>query len=58
MWYAVAEYADETRIEKYLPYNEKGNYSAECERQYDIECWLISQHDNCIYYSVVYVEED
>ena len=33
MWYAVAEYADGTRIEKYFPYHENGNYNAECERQ-------------------------
>ena len=58
MWYAVAEYADGTRIEKYFPYHENGNYSAECERQYDIECWLLSQHEDCTFYSVVYVEED
>ena len=32
MWYAVAEYADGTRIEKYFPYHENGNYNAECER--------------------------
>ena len=58
MWYAVAEYADGTRIERNFPYHENGNYSAECERQYEIEYWLISQHDGCIYYSVVYVEEE
>ena len=58
MWYAVAEYADGTRIEKYFPYHENGNYSAECERQYDIECWLISQHEDCTFYSVAYFEED
>ena len=57
MWYAVAEYADDTRIEKYFPYHENGNYSAECERQYDIECWLLSQHEDCTFYSVVYVED-
>ena len=57
MWYAVAEYADGTRIEKYFPYHENGNYSAECERQYDIECWLLSQHEDCTFYSVAYVED-
>lgn len=58
MWNAVAEYADGTRIEKNFPYDENGNYQAECERQYDIECWLMSQHEDCIFYSVAYVEED
>ena len=57
MWNAVAEYADGTRIEKNFPYCENGNYHAEVERQYDIECWLLSQHDDCTYYSVVYVED-
>ena len=58
MWYAVAEYADGTRIEKYFPYHENGNYNAECERQYDIERWLLSQHKDCTFYSVAYVEEE
>lgn len=61
MWYAVAEYTDGTRIEKYFPYHENGNYNAECERQYDLECWLIEQgeeHGGCTFYSVAYVDED
>ena len=57
MWNAVAEYADGTRIEKNFPYCENGNYQAECERQYDLECWLLSQHDDCIFYSVAYIED-
>ena len=57
MWNAVAEYADGTRIEKNFPYNESGNYQAECERQYDIECWLMSQHEDSIFYCVGYVED-
>ena len=57
MWNAVAEYADGTMIEKNFPYCESGNYQAECERQYDLECWLLSQHDDCIFYSVAYVED-
>ena len=58
MWNAVAEYADGTRIEKYFLYHENGNYNVECERQYDIECWLLQQHEDCTFYSVVYVEEE
>lgn len=57
MWNAVAEYADGTRIEKSFPYNEAGNYGAECERQYELESWLIGQHENCTYYSVSYIED-
>ncbi len=57
MWEAIAEYADGTRIEKYFPYNENGNYNAECERQYELEAYLIGLHDNCTFYSVSYIDE-
>ncbi len=57
MWNAIGEYADGTRIEKNFLYNEGGNYNLECERQYDIECWLLSQHEDCTFYSVAYVED-
>lgn len=59
MWEAVAEYADGTRIEKMFPYCENGNWLAENERQYPIECWLIEEaHEDCVWYSVNYVEGD
>ena len=54
MWIAVAEYADGTRIEKNFPYNEGGNYNKECEKQYELEAWLIGLHDDCVFYSVSY----
>ena len=54
MWYAVAEYEDGTRIEKYFEYRENDNYHAENERQYQLEAWLIEQHDGCTFYSVSY----
>lgn len=57
MWEAIGEYADGTRIEKNFLYGEEGNYSRECERQYDLECWLLSQHEDCTFYSVAYVED-
>ena len=57
MWNAVAEYADGTRIEENFFYNEDGNYCAECERQYELEEWLLGQHEDCIFYSVCYVED-
>lgn len=57
MWIAIAEYADGTRIEKKIPYCEDGNYSKESEKQYEIEEWLIGQHDDCIFYSVSYEED-
>lgn len=56
MWYAVAEYEDGTRIEKYYPYTANGNYNKECEEQYNIECNLLEK-EGCIYYSVTYVDE-
>lgn len=57
MWNAVAEYADGARIEKNFYYNENGNYQAECERQYELEEWLLGQHEDCIFYSVTYIED-
>lgn len=57
MWNAIGEYADGTRVEKNFLYNEGGNYNLECERQYDLEYWLLSQHEDCTFYSVAYVED-
>lgn len=37
MWKAVAEYANGTRIEKCFPYQERGIWTLENERQYDLE---------------------
>lgn len=58
MWLARAEYRDGTEIEETFPYRENGIYSAECDRQYEIECWLLEQHPDCTWLSVVYVEEE
>lgn len=52
IWYACAEYADGTRIEKYFPYYEDGDYEKEEERQYELEAWLLGKHEGCIWYSV------
>lgn len=57
MWIARAEYADGTSVEKRFPYHEHGVYERECERQYELECWLIERHDGCTWYSVDYEEE-
>jgi hypothetical protein len=57
MWEARATYEDGTEVCKYFPYNENGNYTAECERQYELEEWLLGYHDGCTWYSVTYVEE-
>jgi hypothetical protein len=52
-WLAEAEYADGTTIERWFPYNEGGNPIAENDRQYDIECWLLEQHPDCTWMSVI-----
>lgn len=28
-----------------------------CEKQYELEEWLIGQHDDCVFYSVSYEED-
>lgn len=56
MWLAEAEYADGTSISRYFPYNENGNYNLECERQYQLECWLIERNTECVWYSVNYID--
>ena len=57
MWIARAEYADGTSVEGQFPYRERGIYSLECERQHELECWLIERHDGCTWYSVDYEGE-
>lgn len=57
MWHAIAEYEDGTVIDRLFSYNEGGNYQLENQRQYELECWLLEQHEGCTYYSVSYEEE-
>ena len=57
MWVARAEYKDGTEIEEYFPYYEDGNWLAENRRQQQLEEWLITQHEGCIWYSVDYEED-
>lgn len=56
MWIAEAEYADGFSVIKNFPYRENGNYHAECERQHELEEWLVTRHEGCTSYSVSYVE--
>lgn len=42
-WNAAATYADGTEIDKDFPYCERGNYKAECDKQYALEWWLMEQ---------------
>ena len=57
-WVAWARYADGTEIEKAFPYRENGSYSRECEREYQLECWLIEEHEGCVEYSVNFVDDE
>lgn len=57
MWLAEARYEDGTEVRKEFVYNEDGNYYRECDREYELEAWLIGLHDGCIWYSVVYTED-
>ena len=56
-WFLCGEYADGFSFEKYVSYCENGNYHEECLRQQQLEEYLISLHDDCIYYSVCVVND-
>ena len=58
MWNAYAEYADGTVVDRNFPYAEDGIYSAECARQFDLEEWLVGLHEDFIFYSVSYIEDN
>lgn len=55
MWEAVAEYKDGTNVRKL--FNDSTTKS-DNEMQYDLECWLLNRHENCIWYSVNYIWEN
>lgn len=57
MWVARAEYEDGTEIEKCFPYYEDGNWLAENKRQQQLEEWLVTRHEGCVWYSVNYEED-
>lgn len=48
-WEARAEYADGTNVDRFFEYDDRRNDN---DQQYDIECWLIERHPDCIWYSV------
>lgn len=56
MWEVRAEYEDGTVLNEYFDYNERGIWSLENERQYELECYAIEYHEGCVWYSVNYVE--
>lgn len=49
MWEARAEYADGSSV---LRYFESEPHKNENDEQFEIESWLISRHDGCVWYSV------
>ena len=58
MWEASADYADGTHVKKYFPYEEDDNYTREDDRIHELEEWLLNYHEDCTWYSVVYVDLD
>lgn len=56
VWIASAKYKDGTSIEKKFPYL-GGTIREDNETQYRLECWLLSRHEDCIWYSVIVEEE-
>lgn len=61
-WLAEATYIDGFEVSRKFPYTANGNYSRECEEEYECECWLAefaNEHGEWTSYNVVYqVEED
>lgn len=58
MWEARATCADGTELDEQFPYREDGNYEAEIERQYELECYIIEKaecHGGATWYSVDYI---
>lgn len=56
-WVAKARYDDGTSVVRKVPYAEDDSYDRECDRQYELECWLLSYHPGCTWYSVDVEEE-
>lgn len=54
MWEARAEYADGTTVRRYFSANES---ISENEGQYNLECWLLGRHKDCVWYSVNWIDE-
>lgn len=54
-WNARATYEDGFEIDKNFPYRADGNYIKENEEQYELEEWLLNEHEDCTWYSVNYV---
>ena len=55
-WEAVAEYQDGTRIEKTFPADYECSWT-DGNQRFEIESWLMEQHEGITYYSVDLVED-
>lgn len=56
-WLAEAQYEDGTEVRRIFPYLANDNYATECKEQAKYEEWLLTYHEGCTWYSVVYVED-
>lgn len=56
-WEARATYEDGFEIDRDFPYNADGNPRREDDEQYELEDWLLREHEGCTWYSVNYVAE-
>lgn len=56
-WLGQARYADGMEIERAFPYTANGKSRLEEAEQFCIEEWLINEHPDCVWYSVIYVHE-
>lgn len=57
MWVAQAEYADGTFYEIRVPYTENDDYSAENQKQFELEEFLVTRKADCTWYSVFYEQD-
>lgn len=53
MWNLRADYKDGTYIDMNIYSEDASN-----KKQYELEEWLIMHHDECTFYSVVWINED
>lgn len=61
MWEAYAEYEDGTRIRRYFKSTcgtYESNYKSESEEQYELEEWLLCEHDGCTFYTVNWINDE
>ena len=54
-WEARATYLDGYEIKKDFPY--PLNNKNDSDQQFELEEWLLQKHDDCTFYSVIYVTE-